>query len=110
MERKDTFAKYAIFQLGSHQYQGIEGSTLSIQRIDGDAGQTVEFPEVLLRKTEDGAIQIGQPFVVGSVIKAEIIKHLRGPKLNVFKFKRRKKYRVKKGHRQELTIVRILAI
>ena len=110
MERKDTFAKYAIFQLGSHQYQGIEGSTLSIQRIDGDAGQAVEFPEVLLRKTEDGNIQVGQPFVVGSVVKAEIIKHLRGPKLNVFKFKRRKKYRVKKGRRQELTIVRIQAI
>ena len=109
MERKDTFAKYAIFQLGSHQYQGIEGSTLSIQRIDGDAGQTVEFPEVLLRKTED-AVQVGQPFVAGSVVKAEIIKHLRGPKLNVFKFKRRKKYRVKKGHRQELTIVRIQAV
>lgn len=110
MERKDTFAKYAIFQLGSHQYQGIEGSTLSIQRIDGDAGQTVEFPEVLLRKTEDGKVQVGQPFVTGSVVKAEILKHLRGPKLNVFKFKRRKKYRVKKGHRQELTIVRIQAI
>ena len=109
MERKDTFAKYAIFQLGSHQYQGIEGSTLSIQRIDGDAGQTVEFPEVLLRKTED-TVQVGQPFVAGSVVKAEIIKHLRGPKLNVFKFKRRKKYRVKKGHRQELTVVRIQAV
>jgi large subunit ribosomal protein L21 len=107
MERKDTFAKYAIFKLGSHQYQGIEGKTLAIQKIDGEVGQTVEFNEVLLRKLSEDAVEIGQPLVAGSFIKAAIVKHFRGPKLTVFKFKRRKKYRVKRGHRQDLTIVRI---
>ena len=107
MEQKDTFSRYAIFQIGTNQYQGIEGKTISIQKVEGEAGDKVEFKEVLLRKTADDAVEIGQPFVDGSVLKASIVKQMKGPKLIVFHFRRRKKSRVKNGHRQQLTIIRV---
>ncbi len=106
MEHKDTFARYAIFQLGSHQYQGIEGKTVSVQKIEGEAGSKIEIKEVLLRKLDE-IVEIGQPFVKGCVLVASIVKQMKGPKLIVYHFRRRKKSRVKNGHRQQMTIIRI---
>lgn len=106
MERRDTFERYAIFQIGNRQYQAIEGKTVEVEKLEGLAGDSIEFKEVLLRKTADDKIEIGQPYLSGSV-KASIVKQFQGEKLIVFKFKRRKKSRVKKGHRQELTVIRI---
>ncbi len=103
------FKRYAIFQTGGKQYQAIEGKTVAIEKLEGNQGDTVEFTDVLLRKTNDADIQIGQPFLKNA-IKATIVKQMRGPKIVVFKFKRRKKSRVKKGHRQSITVVRIEAI
>ena len=103
-----TFEKYAIIQTGGKQYQAIEGKTLAIEKIEGEAGAPVEFKEVLFRKTSEG-MEIGKPHLKTSV-KASIIKQMRGPKLVIFKFKRRKKVRVKKGHRQPLTVIRIESI
>ena len=103
------FPRYAIFQTGGKQYQAIEGKTIAIEKIEGEAGSPLEFSDVLLRKTGDGDIQVGQPFL-GTPIKASIVKQMRGPKVVIFKFKRRKKSRVKKGHRQSITVVRIEAI
>lgn len=108
MELQDAFKKYAIFQTGGKQYQGIEGKTIAIEKIEGEAGDSVEFKEVLLRKDND-KVEVGQPFVDGSV-KASIVKQTKGPKLIVFKFKRRKKCRVKKGHRQSHTVIRVEAV
>lgn len=105
MERQDSFTKYAIFQIGTKQYQGIEGKTVAIEKIDGEAGDVVEFKEVLLKKDNE-TIEIGQPFVSGS-LKATIVKQMQGPKIIIFKFKRRKKSRVKKGHRQPITVIRV---
>ena len=101
-----TFDKYAIFTTGGKQYQAVEGKTLAIEKIEGEAGTTIEFSEVLLRKLAEGQVEIGQPYVKSS-IKASIVKQARGPKLVAFKFKRRKKSRVKKGHRQDHTVIRI---
>lgn len=109
MEHKDTFARYAIFQIGTNQYQGIEGKTIQVQKLEGEFGDMIEFNEVLLRKTSDEAIEIGQPFV-GGVVKASIVKQMKGPKIIIYHFRRRKKSRVKNGHRQQLTIIRIEAI
>ncbi|MGZ6250732.1 MAG: 50S ribosomal protein L21 [Candidatus Chromulinivorax sp.] len=109
MENKDTFSSYVIFQLGSHQYQGIEGKTVAVQKIEGNVGDVVEIKEILLRKTSDTNVEIGQPFVQGSV-KASIVRQMKGPKLVVYHFKRRKKSRVKNGHRQQMTVLRIQAI
>ncbi len=103
------FDRYAIFQTGGKQYQAIEGRTVAIEKLEGNQGDKVEFKDVLLRKTGNDAIQIGQPFL-NTPIKASIVKQMRGPKLIVFKFKRRKKSRVKKGHRQSITVIRIEAI
>jgi large subunit ribosomal protein L21 len=102
------FDKYAIFQTGGKQYQALEGKTIAIEKIAGDAGQIIEFADVLLRKVAD-SVQIGTPFL-GTPIKASIVKQTKGPKLIIFKFRRREKMRVKKGHRQPLTIIRIDAI
>lgn len=108
MDRQDTFTKYAIFQIGGKQYQGIEGKTVSIEKLDGNAGDIVELKEVLL--TKDGEnVEIGTPFVKKSV-KVSIVKHMRDPKLIVYKWKRRKKSRVKNGHRQDKTIIRVESI
>ncbi len=101
--------KYAIFQTGGKQYQAIEGRTLSIEKLNFEAGADVEFKEVLLVKNGE-AYSVGAPFVAGATIKAQIIKQDRGPKLIVFKFKRRKKYRVKNGHRQPITVIRFMSI
>jgi len=107
-KNKEVAEKYAIIQTGGKQYQAIEGKTIAIEKIEGDAGTKLEFKDVLLRKTAEG-IQIGKPHLEGAV-KASIVKQMRGPKVIVFKFKRRKKVRVKKGHRQSMTVVRIESI
>jgi large subunit ribosomal protein L21 len=107
--KQDTGTGYAIFQTGGKQYQALEGKTLGIEKLDTLEGESVTFKEVLLRKTSDGAIEIGQPYVK-TPIKAVIIKHIKGPKLIAFKFKRRKKYARKIGHRQPITVIRIVAI
>lgn len=108
MERQDSFDTYAIIQIGKHQYQALPTKTIAIQQIEGEAGESVEFKEVLLKKDKEN-IQVGTPFVNGSV-KATIVKQMKGPKITIFRFKRRQKVRVKRGHRQSHTIVRIESI
>ena|SRR3989338_2321290 len=100
-----TYEKYAIFQTGGKQYQAVEGKTIAVEKLEGEDGAQVEFSEVLLVKTAN-SVEIGQPFLA-TKIKASIVKQTKGPKLIAFKFKRRKKSRVKKGHRQSLTVIRI---
>jgi large subunit ribosomal protein L21 len=109
MQSNETFEKYAIFQTGGKQYQAIEGKTLSIELIEGNTGDTVTFNEVLFKKSGTDAYAIGTPFL-STPITASIIKHIKEPKKIVFKFKRRKKVRVKKGHRQPGTVIRIESI
>ncbi len=101
--------RYAIFKTGGKQYQAIEGKTIAIEKIEGEAGTALTFNEVLLRKTGAEQVEIGQPFLA-TPITATIVKQMRAPKIIVFKFKRRKKYRKKAGHRQSVTIIRIVTI
>lgn len=107
-QKEASSENYAIIQTGGKQYQAIEGKTIAIEKLEGEPGAKVEFKEVLLRKTAEG-VEIGKPHL-GTPVKASIIKQMRGPKLIVFKFKRRKKVRVKKGHRQAQTVVRIESV
>ncbi len=106
MKQEAVFSRYAIFQTGGKQYQALEGKTIAIEKLDVKAGDSVQFDDVLLIKKAEGDVKIGQPFL-STPVKATIVKHMKGPKLVVFKFKRRKKSRVKRGHRQPMTIVRI---
>lgn len=103
------FDRYAIIKTGGKQYQAIEGKTIGIEKLNVPAGSEVIFEEVLLRKENANKIEVGQPFV-SKPVKAVVVKHMRGPKITVFKFKRRKSYKVKQGHRQWVTVIRVTAI
>ncbi len=100
------FKRYAIFQNGGKQYQAIEGKTVALEKIEGQSGDQVVFNDVLLRKLDEDSLEIGQPKLACS-IRASIVKQTKGQKLIVFKFKRRKKSRVKKGNRHPITVVRM---
>ncbi len=102
--------EYAIFETGGKQYQAVVGKTLAVEKLEGNSGDSISFDKVLFVKRGEGDYQFGQPYVEGASVKATIVKQTKGPKLVVFKFKRRKKYRVKKGHRQPLTVVRFESI
>lgn len=109
MDAQAVAQTYAIIQTGGKQYQAIPGKTIAVELLEGEAGTPVEFKEVLLRKTGEGRVEIGQPYV-GTPVKASIVKHIKGPKVIAYKFKRRKKARVKQGHRQPGTVVRIESV
>jgi large subunit ribosomal protein L21 len=98
----------AIFRSGGQQYRATEGDRLRIASLPGEAGETVVFDEVLALVGEQAAI--GRPLVAGAKVSAEIVSHGRGEKLIVFKFRRRKRYKRKMGHRQGFTEVKITAI
>jgi len=107
MEDIKAFDMYAIFETGGKQYQAIPGKTVAIEKIEGNAGDKIEIKEVLFRKTGEDKFEIGQPFVNGVILHASIVKQAKGPKVIVFRHKRRHKQRTKNGHRQLMTIIRI---
>lgn len=100
---------YAVIKTGGKQYKVQKDDVLEIERIEGEAGAKVSFTEVLAI-ADEGKIETGSPVIPNSSVEAEIVTHLRGDKIRVFKMKRRKGYRRRKGHRQELTQIRISAI
>jgi len=100
---------YAIFKAQGKQFKAEKGKTLRLPRMDAEAGSTIKFDEVLL--TSDGeSIHAGTPTVKGASVSAEVIGEKKGEKIYVFKFKRRKGYRRKTGHRQKYTDVRITGL
>ena len=109
MVKQEQYNRYALFATGGKQYQAIEGKTLAIEKIEGEVGARLEFDQVLFRKTGEGQYEIGQP-TVGGKITASIVKQTKDPKVIVFRFKRRGKVRVKNGHRQPKTVIRIETI
>lgn len=109
MQKDMVFGAYAIIETGGKQYQAIPGKTVALEKLAGEVGTAVEFDKVLLRKTEAGKVEVGTPFL-STPVKASIVRQMRDPKVIAFRFKRRKKVRVKKGHRQYKTVVRIEAI
>ena len=101
---------FAIIKTGGKQYRVKQGETLRVEKLAVEAGGTVEFSEVLLVAGEGTEIKIGQPTVAGAKVVAKVVAQERGPKITIFKFRRRKNYRRKSGHRQAYTAVRIEAI
>jgi large subunit ribosomal protein L21 len=100
---------YAIVEAGGKQYRAEPGKSLSVERLSGERGDRVELDRVLL--VADGAeVRVGTPTIPGARVVGEIVRQGRGPKLTVFKFKRRRKYRRKQGHRQALTTLRVREI
>jgi large subunit ribosomal protein L21 len=100
---------YAIFEDGSHQFRVSEGDRIIVDRRDGEPGTELVFPKVLLI-AGDGGATIGTPVVDGARVVAKIVDQFRDKKIIIQKFRRRKNYRRRRGHRQPLTRVLITGV
>jgi len=100
---------YAVLETGAKQYRVAAGDTVEVERLEVEAGQPVTFDRVLLLNNE-GKVSVGTPTVAQATVVADVVEHIRGPKVFAFKLKRRKGYRRTVGHRQELTVVKIKEI
>ena len=96
---------YAVVRTGGKQYKVTPEQTLRVEKLPGAVGDTIEFDEVLLTSAE--AVKIGTPRVEGAKVMGTIMAQGRGPKIVIFKLKRRKNYRRKQGHRQDYTEIRV---
>jgi large subunit ribosomal protein L21 len=97
---------YAIFRSGDKQFRAEPGMMVKVPTLDAEIGDTVTFDEVLLAGGDDGT-QVGAPTVSGASVTGEVVRHGKAKKVIIFKWKRRKNYRRKQGHRQKFTEVRI---
>lgn len=100
---------YAVIKTGGKQYRVSPDDVLSIERLAGEAGAKVEFSDVLM-VGEGDSVKVGTPLVDGAKVVGEVVEQFRSPKVIVFKKRRRKNSRRKKGHRQDLTKVKIVEI
>ena len=99
---------FAVIKTGGKQYKVAKDDVITIERLPGEAGGSVSFEEVLMLGGDD--TKVGAPLVDGASVSGEIVEQTRGEKIIVFKKQRRQNYRRKKGHRQELTVVKITDI
>lgn len=97
---------YAVIQTGGKQYRVAPGDTLMVEKLEGNVGDSVEFDRVLIL-SKNGSISTGAPVISGAKVTAKIVEHTRGEKLVVYKFRRRKNYRLRNGHRQYYTAIEI---
>jgi large subunit ribosomal protein L21 len=100
---------FAVIRTGGKQYRVEPQQVIEVERNGAEAGSTFAIDDVLMIE-DGGAVTIGTPVVPGASVTAEVLAHTRGPKIIVFKKKRRQNYRRKKGHRQDLMQVRITGI
>ena len=100
---------YAVIQTGGKQYRVAAGETLRVEKLDGASGTKVSFG-TLLFADDGGNVRVGTPEVKGVSVDAEIVEQGLGKKITIFKYKRRKSYRRKAGHRQPYTALKITAI
>jgi large subunit ribosomal protein L21 len=100
---------YAIIETGGKQAKATPGETLKVEKLDAKVGENVRFDRVML-VNRDGEISLGRPYLAGVAVTATVTDQDRGPKILVFKKKKRKGYRRTKGHRQSYTSLRIDAI
>jgi large subunit ribosomal protein L21 len=100
---------FAVIKTGGKQYRVAANEQITVMSLAGEAGEAVTFSDVLLVEN-DGVAQFGAPFVAGASVKGEIVEQARGPKVISFKKRRRKNSKRKRGHRQDLTIVRITEV
>ena len=100
---------YAILETGGKQYKVRPGDTLQVEKLPVEPGDTIELDRVLM-VADDDSVAIGAPVVEGAKVVAEVVDQRRGPKIIVFKYKAKVRYRRKTGHRQSLTTLRIKEI
>jgi len=97
---------YAVIKSGGKQHKVSEGEEILLEKITLDEGEVIEFSEVLA-VNKDGNLNVGKPLLEGAIVKGKVMRHLKTKKITVIKMKRRKDYRKKQGHRQNLTKVKI---
>jgi large subunit ribosomal protein L21 len=100
---------YAIVNIQGVQTRMTKDEVLEVPHLTGEPGKSLTFDQVLLLADGD-KITVGQPYVKGAKATVEVVEHFRGPKLRIFKFKRRREYRRRRGYRSELTRLRVTAI
>ena len=100
---------YAVIKTGGKQYRVEEGDVLKLEQLPGEVGQEISFLEVLMM-AEGETITCGTPLLANAVVKAEVLEHGRHKKIRIIKFRRRKHYMRRQGHRQNYTQVKITAI
>ncbi|HKK46671.1 MAG TPA: 50S ribosomal protein L21 [Balneolaceae bacterium] len=98
---------YAVVEIGGHQYRVSEGDVLFVDKQSDETDQKLTFDRVLLTKDGDGKVTVGQPVVDGVTVEATLLDNVKSDKVIVFKKKRRKGYRVKRGHRQPMSQIEI---
>ena len=98
--------KYAIIEDGSKQYKAIEGGSLEIDYFPAESGEQIELDRVLM-VVEDGQTIIGTPLIAGAKVIATVVDQIKGPKLIVFKYKPKQRYRIKTGHRQKFVRLQV---
>jgi large subunit ribosomal protein L21 len=97
--------KYAIVESGGKQYKAVPGSVIEVDRLPNQAGETIDLDVILI--SDEGKVEIGTPYVKGAKVKANVIGELKAPKVIVFKYKPKIRYRRKQGHRQRYTQLKI---
>lgn len=101
--------KYAIVEDGGKQYKAVEGGTIDVDRFPAEPGEQVDLERVLLVSDGDD-VSVGLPLIEGAKVQATVLAQVKGPKIIVFKYKPKKRYRLKKGHRQKYTRLQIDSI
>ncbi|MBR6351836.1 MAG: 50S ribosomal protein L21 [Firmicutes bacterium] len=100
---------YAVVQTGGKQYRVSEGDVISVEKLNAEAGSTVVLNEVLVIGGEAETV-VGKPFIEGAAVSAEVLENGKGKKVIIFKYKAKKDYRRKQGHRQPYTKLQIKSI
>ena len=100
---------YAVIETGGKQFRVKQGDTLNVEKLDANVGDTVTIEKVLLIE-QDGAVKVGTPVIAGAKAVLKVVEHGKGEKIIVFKYKPKKNYRRKQGHRQPYTKVTVEAI
>ena len=100
---------YAVIESGGKQYRVSEGETVRVEKLAGPAGTKISFGPLLFAD-DGGNVSVGRPTVAGMTVEAEIVEQGLGKKIILFKYKRRKSYRRKAGHRQPFTALKITSI
>lgn len=100
---------YAVVRTGGKQYRVAPGDVIRVEKLEGHVGDPIQLSEVLLLAGGE-QLQLGRPHVAGAAVRAEIVEHGRDRKVMIFKYRRRKRYRRKAGHRQPFTAIKITEI
>ncbi len=101
---------YAVIETGGKQYKVEKGDRIEVEKLEAAVDSEYLFDKVLFISGEDDKTATGTPYLAGAKVKGKVLRHMKGDKVIVYKFHKRKHYRRKRGHRQQLTVVQIVGI